>query len=96
MSSEEIIKKIDNLDKNQRDEVLKHIIQKYFKDTFIVDSSYNGSLDNDYITVEVTLDELEILKECPKCKEILIEISEFPHFLNKICPKCKTRWEYEI
>lgn len=97
MSGEEIIKEIDNLDKNQRDKVLKHIIQKYFKDTFIVDSSYNWSIDDrNYITVEVTLDEFEILKECPKCKEILVETSELPHHIYKTCPKCKICWEWEF
>lgn len=51
---------------------------------------------NDYITIEVTLDELKILKECPKCKEILIETSELPHHIYKTCPKCKTCWEWEF
>lgn len=46
-------------------------------------------------TVEVSLHELEILKECPECKDILIETIEFPHFRYKTCAKCKTSWEWE-
>lgn len=53
-------------------------------------------VSNDYITIEVTLDELELLKKCPKCKELLIETSEFPHHIYKTCPQCKTCWEWEF
>lgn len=45
-------------------------------------------------TIEVTLQELKILNECPQCKDILIETIE-SHFIYKTCTKCKTSWEWE-
>lgn len=41
MSSDEVIKEIENLDKEQREKVFKHIFQKYIKDAFIVGSNYD-------------------------------------------------------
>ena len=47
-------------------------------------------------TVEVSLHELEILKECPECKDILIETINSPTLDTKHVPKMrKTSWEWE-
>lgn len=41
MSGDEVIKEIENLDKDQREKVLKHVIQKYFKDAVMLGSNYD-------------------------------------------------------
>jgi hypothetical protein len=42
MSADEVIKKIENLDKNERERVLKHVREKYFQqDAAVLGSNYN-------------------------------------------------------
>lgn len=60
MSADEIILRIDDLDKDERDKVFKHVFQKYFKDVWIVGNNYDwwdNELDDEYCKNQTKISE---------------------------------------